>query len=41
MDTDSFVINILTEDSFEDINNYIEKWFEHLIMKKMIKDHLK
>ena len=41
MDTDSFVINIFTEDSFEDINNDIKKWFEHLMLKKMIKDHLK
>ena len=28
MDTDSFVINIFTEDFFEDINNDIEKWFD-------------
>ena len=28
MDTDSFVINILTEDFFEDINNDIERWFD-------------
>ena len=27
MDTDSFVINIFTEDFFEDINNDIERWF--------------
>ena len=26
MDTDSFVINIFTEDFFEDINNDIERW---------------
>ena len=28
MDTDSFVINIFTEDFFEDINNDVERWFE-------------
>ena len=28
MDTDSFVINISTEDFFEDINNDIERWFD-------------
>ena len=28
MDTDSFVINIFTEDSFEDINNDVEWWFD-------------
>ena len=28
MDTDSFVINIFTEDFLEDINNDIEKWFD-------------
>ena len=28
MDTDSFVINIFTEDFFEYINNDIEKWFD-------------
>ena len=28
MDTDSFVINIFTEDFFEDINNDIKWWFE-------------
>ena len=28
MDTDSFVINIFTEDHFEDINNGVEKWFD-------------
>ena len=27
-DTDSFVINIFTEDFFEDINNDIERWFD-------------
>ena len=27
MDTDSFVINIFTEDIFEDINNDVERWF--------------
>ena len=28
MDTDSFVINIFTEDFFEDINNDAERWFD-------------
>ena len=28
MDTDSFVINIYTEDFFEDINNDNERWFD-------------
>ena len=27
-DTDSFAINIFTEDFFEDINNDIERWFD-------------
>ena len=36
MDTDSFVINIFTEDVFEDINNDVEI---HLTMIRMIKDH--
>ena len=28
MDIDSFVINIFTEDFFEDINNDLERWFD-------------
>ena len=28
MDTDSFAINIFTEDFFEDINNDVERWFD-------------
>ena len=28
MDTDSSVINIFTEDFFEDINNYVKRWFD-------------
>ena len=28
MDTDSFVINIFTEDFFGDINNDVERWFD-------------
>ena len=28
MDTDSFVINMFTEDFFEDTNNDVERWFE-------------
>ena len=27
-DTDSFIINIKTEDSFEDISNDVEGWFD-------------
>ena len=27
MDTDSLVINILTEDFFEDFSNDVERWF--------------
>ena len=28
MDTDSFVINIFTEDFFEDIKDDVERWFD-------------
>ena len=28
MDTDSFIINIFTEDFLEDINNDVERWFD-------------
>ena len=28
MNTDSFVVNIFTEDFFENINNDIERWFD-------------
>ena len=28
MNTDSFVLNIFTEDFFEDINNDVERWFD-------------
>ena len=28
MDTDSFLINIFTEDFFEDIKNDFERWFD-------------
>ena len=38
MDTDSFVIQIKTQDFYKDIANYVEKWLTHLTMKKMIKD---
>ena len=27
-DTDSFIINIITEDFFEDISNDVERWFD-------------
>ena len=33
-DTDSFIINIETEDFFEDISNDIEKWFDTSIYDK-------
>ena len=38
MDTESFVINILTEDFFEDINNDDEIWLD-TSMIRVIKDH--
>ena len=41
MDTDSFVINIFTEDFFEDINNDVERWFDTSNMIRMAKDHFK
>ena len=37
-DTDSFIINIKTEDFFEDISNDVEKCLIRLTMIKMIKD---
>ena len=37
MDTDSFIINIFTEDFFEDISNDVESWYD-TSMIKMIKD---
>ena len=36
-DTDSFIINIITEDFFVDISDHVERWF-HTFMMKMIKD---
>ena len=36
MDTDIFVIHIKTEDFYKDISNDVERWFDHLIMIKMI-----
>ena len=36
MDTDSFIINIFTEDFFEDISNDVESWYD-TSMIKMIK----
>ena len=39
MDTDSFVMNINTEDFFKDIADDVESWLIHLITKKKIKDH--
>ena len=38
MDTDSFVIQIKTQDFYKNIANYVEKLLTHLTMKKMIKD---
>ena len=38
MDTDSFVINIETEDFYADIASDVEKWFDISLMKRM-KDH--
>ena len=39
-DTDSFVIYIKTEDSFEDISNDVEKWFDTSNYNKKVKTHL-
>ena len=42
MDTDRFVIHIITEDFYEDIANDVERWFDtsnHLTMMRIIKDH--
>ena len=38
MDTHSFIIQIITEDIFEDISNDVEKWFVPLTKLKMFKD---
>ena len=38
MDTDSFVINIKTEDFYKDIASDVEKWFDTSNMIKMIRD---
>ena len=38
MDTDSFVVNIETEDFYEDIAGNVERWFDtSLTMMKTIK----
>ena len=37
-DTDSFIVNIITEDFFQDISNDIENGLTRLTMIKMIKD---
>ena len=37
-DTDSFIINTVTEDFFQDISNDVEKWFDMSNYDKMIKD---
>ena len=41
MDTDSLVLNIFIEDFFEDINNDVKRWWIHLNMIRMRKDHFK
>ena len=41
VDTDSFVLNIFTEDFFEDINSDVERWFDTSNYDKKIKDHFK
>ena len=41
MDTDSFVINMFTEDFFEDINNDVERCLIHLTTIRMTKHHFK
>ena len=41
MDTDCFVINIFTEDFFEDINYDVEDGLIHRTMIRLIKDHFK
>ena len=37
-DTDSFIVNIITEDFFQDISNDVENGLTRLTMIKMIKD---
>ena len=39
MDTDSFVMDIKTDDFYKDISNDVDKWFDLLTMIKMIVDH--
>ena len=34
MDTDSFVIHIITEDFYEDIANDLERWFDASMIKE-------
>ena len=36
-DTDSFIINIITVDFFQDISNDVEKWFDTSTIIKKIK----
>ena len=38
MDTDSFVMNIKTEDFYKDIANDVERWFDTSIIIKKITD---
>ena len=40
IDTDSFIIQIKTEDVYEDIGDDVKNGFAHHIIVKMIKDHL-
>ena len=42
MNTDSFIIHIITKDFYEDIVNAVERWFDtsnHLTMMRIIKYH--
>ena len=38
MDTDSFAIHIITEDFYEVISNDVERWFETMMKRKLVKD---
>ena len=40
IDTDSFIIQIKTEDVYEDIGDDVKNGLAHHIIVKMIKDHL-
>ena len=36
-DTDSFIINIITENFFQDVSNHVNKWLDSLTIIKKIK----